>query len=214
MTSQQRRLGIVLGLNVSLIAALVIVGLAAHSVGVLAAAGDTAADSVALVLGLIAVTVRDRSTHPRRSLAIPVVALINGGALLVVTALIAVEAVHRLRSGVPEVHGLPVLIVSGLMVAVLLVAAWVLGASAANEDLHMRSVLLDTLADAATAGAVASAGAVIAVTGRFFWLDPALALGIAVIVAIPVTALCLKAVAALRGVEVEFRPGSTSTSKQ
>ena len=95
--SQQRRLGIVLGLNLSLIAALVIVGRAAHSVGVLAAAGDTAIDSVALVLGLTAVTVRDRSTHPRRSLAIPVVALINGGALLVVLALIVVEAVRRLR---------------------------------------------------------------------------------------------------------------------
>jgi Co/Zn/Cd efflux system component len=40
--SQQRRLGIVLGLNLPLVAAQVIVGLAAHSVGVLAAAGDTA----------------------------------------------------------------------------------------------------------------------------------------------------------------------------
>ncbi|HXO53049.1 MAG TPA: cation transporter [Mycobacterium sp.] len=202
--SQQRRLGIVLGLNLSLIAALVLVGLAAHSVGVLAAAGDTAIDSVALVLGLIAVTVRDRSTHPRRSLAIPVVALINSGALLVVLALIVVEAVRRLQRGVPEVHGVPVLIVSGLMMAVLLVGAWVLGSSAANEDLHMRSVLLDTLADAATAGAVASAGAVIALTGRFFWLDPALALAIAVVVAVPAIALCSKAVAAMRGVEVDF----------
>jgi cobalt-zinc-cadmium efflux system protein len=202
--SQQRRLGIVLGLNLSLIAALVLVGLAAHSVGVLAAAGDTAIDSVALVLGLIAVTVRDRSTHPRRSLAIPVVALINSGALLVVLALIVVEAVRRLQRGVPEVHGVPVLIVSGLMMAVLLVGAWVLGSSAANEDLHMRSVLLDTLADAATAGAVASAGAVIALTGRFFWLDPALAIAIAVVVAVPAIALCSKAVAAMRGVEVDF----------
>jgi cobalt-zinc-cadmium efflux system protein len=202
--SQQRRLGIVLGLNLSLIAALVLVGLAAHSVGVLAAAGDTAIDSVALVLGLIAVTVRDRSTHPRRSLAIPVVALINSGALLVVLALIVVEAVRRLHRGVPEVHGVPVLIVSGLMMAVLLVGAWVLGSSAANEDLHMRSVLLDTLADAATAGAVASAGAVIALTGRFFWLDPTLALAIAVVVAVPAIALCSKAVAAMRGVEVDF----------
>jgi len=202
--SQQRRLGIVLGLNLSLIAALVIVGLAAHSVGVLAAAGDTAIDSVALVLGLIAVTVRDRSTHPRRSLAIPVVALINGGALLVVLALIVVEAVRRLHRGAPEVHGLPVLIVSVLTMAVLLVGAWVLGGSAANEDLHMRSVLLDTLADAATAAAVASAGAVIALTGRFFWLDPALAIAIAVVVAVPAIALCSKAVAALRGVEADF----------
>jgi cobalt-zinc-cadmium efflux system protein len=202
--SQQSRLGIVLGLNLSLIAALVIVGLAAHSVGVLAAGGDTGADSVALVLGLIAVTVRDRSTHPRRSLAVPAAALINGGALLVVTTLIGVEAVRRLFRGAPEVHGLPVLIVSGVTMAVLFVGAWVLGTSAANEDLHMRSVLLDTLADAAAAGAVAIAGAVITLTGRFFWLDPALALAIAAVVAVPVIGLCRRAVAALRRVEVDF----------
>lgn len=202
--SQQKRLTIVLSLNLSLIAALVIVALTAHSVGVIAAAGDTAADSVALVLGLIAVSIRDRSSDPRRSLAIPVVALINGGALVVVAVLVVVEAARRLVRGVPEVHGLPVLIVSAATMAVLLVGAWVLGASAANEDLHMRSVLLDTLADAAAAGAVAIAGAVIALTGRFFWLDPALALAIGVLVAVPASRLCLKAVAGIRGEEVDF----------
>src|SRR5690349_608228 len=125
-------------------------------------------------------------------------------ALLVVAVLIVVEAIRRLTLGVPEVHGLPVLIVSVVTMAVLLVGAWVLGASAADEDLHMRSVLLDTLADAAAAGAVAVAGAVIALTGRFFWLDPVLALGIAVVVTVPASALCRKAVAAIRGEEVDF----------
>ncbi|OBJ30263.1 cation transporter [Mycobacterium colombiense] len=203
--SQRRRLGIVLGLNISLITALVVVGLAAHSVGVIAAAGDTAADSVALVLGLIAVTVRDRTAYAWRSVAIPVVALINGGALLVVAALIAAESIRRLARGVPEVRGLPVLIVSAVTMAVLLAGAWVLGASAANEDLHMRSVLLDTLADAAAAGAVAIAGAVIALTGRFSWLDSVLALAISALVAAPATTLCVKAIAAIRGKAVDFK---------
>lgn len=135
---------------------------------------------------------------------IPVVALINGGALLIVAVLIALEALRRLIGGVREVHGLPVLIVGAVTMAVLLTAAWVLGVSAANEDLHMHSVLLDTLADAAAAGAVAVAGAVIAVTGRFYWLDPALALTIAVVVAVPASKLCLKAVAAMRGEDVDF----------
>lgn len=202
--SQQARLSIVLGLNVALIAGLVLVGVSAHSMGVVAAAGDTAADSVALVLGLIAVAMRDRTTHPRRSLAIPIVALINAGALLIVAALIAVEAVRRLLRGVSEVHGVPVLVVSVVTMVVLLAGAGVLGVSAANEDIHMRSVLLDTLADAAAAGAVAIAGAVIAFTGRFFWLDPALALFIAVIVAVPSATLCHKAIAALGGGDVDF----------
>lgn len=132
------------------------------------------------------------------------VALINGGALLVVAALIAAESIRRLAWGAPEVHGLPVLIVSAVTMAVLLAGARVLGASAANEDLHMRSVLLDTLADAAAAGAVAIAGAVIALTGRFFWLDSVLALAISALVAAPATTLCVKAIAAIRGKAVAF----------
>ena len=202
--SQQARLSIVLGLNVALIAVLVGVGVGAHSVGVIAAAGDTAADSLALILGLVAVSVRDRTTHPRRWLAIPILALVNAGALLIVSVVIAAEAVRRLMRGVPEVHGLPVLVVSVVTMVVLLAGAWVLGASAAEEDIHMRSVLLDTLADAVAAGALAIAGAVIAFTGRFFWLDPALALVIAVIVAVPAAALCRKAIAALGGEDVDF----------
>lgn len=48
-----------LALNVSLIARLVVAGLTAHSLGVLAAAGDTAADASAIGLRLLAVWLRD-----------------------------------------------------------------------------------------------------------------------------------------------------------
>jgi cation diffusion facilitator family transporter len=202
--SEQRRLGAVLGLNLLLIAVLVAAGVNAGSLGVLAAAGDTAADSTALVLGLIAIAVRDRSSHPRRALAIPAVALINGVALVVVSVLIVAESVGRLSHGTAKVDGLPVVIVSVATMAVLLLGALVLGGSAANEDVHMRSVLLDTLADAAAAGAVAVAGAVIAVTGRFFWLDPALALCVALVILVPALSLCGKALAALRGNDMDF----------
>ncbi len=126
------------------------------------------------------------------------------GRLVVVSVLIVVEAIRRLARGVPAVPGLAVLIVSAVTMAVLLLGARMLGASAANEDLHMRSVLLDTLADAAAAGAVAVAGAVIALTGRFYWLDPVLALAIAAVVAVPAGELCLKAIASIRGKAVDF----------
>ena len=187
-----------------LIAVLVAAGVNAGSLGLLAAAGDTAADSTALVLGLIAIAVRDRASHPRRALAIPAVALINGVALVVVSVLIVAESVGRLSHGTAKVDGLPVVIVSVVTMAVLLLGAFVLGGSAANEDIHMRSVLLDTLADAAAAGAVAVAGAVIALTGRFFWLDPALALSVALVILVPALSLCGKALAALRGNDMDF----------
>jgi cobalt-zinc-cadmium efflux system protein len=48
--------------------------------------------------------------------------------------------------------------------------------------LNIEAVLLDTAADAAAAGGVAVSGAVILATGGWYWLDPAVALVIAVVV--------------------------------
>ena len=80
--TQQRRLGLVLGLNVLMIAGLLIVGLASHSLGVLAAGGDYAADSVAILLGIMAIRV---AKHPRgHPKATTFVALFNAVVLLVV----------------------------------------------------------------------------------------------------------------------------------
>lgn len=203
--SQRARLSIVLILNVCLIGALVAVGVRAHSVGVLAAAGDTVADSVALMLGLLAVFLRDRNPdRPDAHRPIGVVALINSASLLVMTVLIAVESIRRLIEHTAEPRGLPMLIVSVVTMLVLLLGAWVLGASATTEDLHMRSVMIDTLADAGAAAGVAIAGAVIAATGRFQWLDPAIALLVCVLVTIASTHLVIKAVASLRGADVDF----------
>lgn len=61
--SQSRRILTVLGLNLALIIGLVIAGLLAHAVSVLAAAGDTNADCFALVLGLIAIGTRTIRTR-------------------------------------------------------------------------------------------------------------------------------------------------------
>jgi cobalt-zinc-cadmium efflux system protein len=187
--SQRRRLSCVLALNVVMIAALVIVGVVAHSLGVLAAAGDFAADSVALVLGLIAVSIRDRSGGNRSSAATTVVACVNGAVLLVVTVVVIVEAVLRLRHGIHNVHGVPVMVVSIVSAVMMLGGAMILGFGSGAEDLHMRSVLLDTLGDGAAAGAVAVAGGVIALTHRFYWLDASLAAVIGVIIGLAASRL-------------------------
>lgn len=202
--SQRRRVLIVLGLNTALIAGLVIAGLAAHSVSVLAAAGDTVADCFALVLGLIAIMLRDRDPdHPHAQRPLAVAALINASLLLAVTVSVAVEAISRLRDGSPPVDGLPMLIVSVVTMGVMLAGALILGRSAADEDLHMRSVLVDALADAAASAAIAVAGTIVLITGAFFWLDPVLALGVSVLIAIAAMQLIVKAIAALRGRRVD-----------
>lgn len=203
--SQRRRILIVLGLNLALIIGLVIAGVFAHSVSVLAAAGDTIADCFALVLGLIAIALRDRNPdHPHAQRPIAIAALVNATLLLAVTVTVTVEAISRLQEGSPPVEGLPMVIVSVITMIVMLAGAFVLGRSAAGEDLHMRSVLIDTVADAAAAAAIAVAGVIILVANGLYWLDPVLALGVSVLIAIAAFQLIVKAIAALRGKDVDF----------
>lgn len=203
--SQRRRIVIVLCLNGTLIVGLVIAGVVANSVSVLAAAGDTVADCFGLVVGLIAIAMRDRDPdHPGAQRPIAIAALVNSTLLLVVVVTIGVEAVSRLSKGSPPVGGLPMVIVAVITMLAMLAGAVVLGRSAASEDLHMRSVLLDSLADAAAAAAIAVAGVVILVTGGWFWLDPVLALAVALFVAVAAVQLLVKAIASLRGKDVDF----------
>jgi cobalt-zinc-cadmium efflux system protein len=198
-------LSIVLALNLALFAGLVAVGLVANSVSVLAAAGDTIGDCLGLVLGLIAVALRDRDPrHPHAQRPIAVAALVNAIILTAVTVSVVVESVARLAAGSPPVSGLPVTIVSVITMLVMLAGAVVLGRSAADEDLHMRSVLLDALADAGAAAGVAVTGAIILATGGLYWLDPVLALAIAVVIAVASVGLTVKAAAALRGRTIDF----------
>lgn len=194
--SQRRRLTILLGLNLAMITALVIVGLEAHSLGVLAAGGDYVADSAAILLGIAAVTIRERIGEHSR--APTYVAIINGSALLIVTLLVIGEALRRLAQGTPAVHGLPVMIVGAIATGVMVLGIVILGTDAGEEDLHMRSVLLDTVSDALASAAVAIGGAVIYFTGRLFWLDSVLAAGIGVVVGIGALRLLRDAATALR----------------
>jgi cobalt-zinc-cadmium efflux system protein len=87
-----------------------------------------------------------------------------------------------LLGGNPEVHGLPVLIVSVLATGAMIACALILG-DIERSDFNMRSVMLDTLADAAAAAGVGVSGAIILVVGGLYWLDSAVALIVAVIVA-------------------------------
>lgn len=194
--SQQKRLGLVLGINLVMIAGLVIVGLASHSLGVLAAGGDYAADSTAILLGIIAIQIRKHPHgHPK---ATTYVALINGLVLLAVTAVVIFEGVHRLTSHTPHVEGLPVLIVSGIATISMALGAFIIGRDAGKEDLHMRSVLLDTVSDGVASAAVAVSGGIIYFTGKFYWLDSVLAIAIGVVIGYGAVKLLRDVVVALR----------------
>ena len=59
--------------------------------------------------------------------------------------------------------------------------AFILG-NIESSDFNMRSVMLDTVADAAAAAGVAIGGAIILIAGGLYWLDSAIALAVALVI--------------------------------
>lgn len=202
------RLTVVLLLNLLLITGLMIVGWTAHSVAVLATGVDYLADASAIAVSLLAIRLARRPVTSRRPRGYPnatnIAAGLNAGWLLVLNIGVIIAALSRLAGGVPEVHGFPVLIVSAIAAVVMLTGALILGGDLDNddegeggEDLNVRAVLLDTAADAAAAAGVAVAGALILTVGGWYWLDPAVALLIAVVVAYHALVLLRKVITAI-----------------
>lgn len=214
--SRTQRLVVVLVLNLALVAGLVVVGVTAHSLAVFAEGGDYLLDSAGVVVALLAIRLSSRPASPSRPRGHPrattVAALVNGGWLLALELLVAGSATKRLVTGTPEVDGLPVLVVSGVAALVMAAGALVLhadsgemadGAEDGERDLSVAAVLLDTVADAAAAAGVAAAGGIILATGGWYWLDPAVALAIAVVVAYHAFALLRKVLGRLRSSAAE-----------
>jgi cobalt-zinc-cadmium efflux system protein len=206
--TRSARLTVVLVLNLLLVAGLVIIGITAHSLGVLAEGADYVADAAAIGVSLLAINLAGRPPTTKRPYGYPkaaaVAALVNGGWLLALSLLVIAGAADRLIAGTPSVHGLPVLIVSAIAAVVMLGGALILGGDADDddhddgEDLNMRAVLLDTVADAAAAAGVAAAGGIILATGGYDWLDPAVGLIIALVVGYHALRLLRDVLAALR----------------
>ncbi len=189
--SRSARLWAVLVANLALVGALIGVGLAAHSLGVWAEGADYLADAAAIGVALVALRLQaPTATRPQgRPDATRHAALVNAGWLLALSLLVAAGAVDRLATGTRQVHGLPVLVVSGIAATVMLAGALLLGGDIDDDDddddgaLSVRAVLLDTAADAAAAAGVAAAGAVILATDGLYWLDPTVALIVSLAVA-------------------------------
>lgn len=178
--TRTHRLWVVLSLNLVLVAGLVAVGFGAHSLGVLAEGVDYLADAAAIAVSLFAIRLDSRRQTGGRAAA-TWAAGVNAGWLLLLNLLVIAASADRLSGHVPEVHGLPVLISSAVAAAVMLAGAALLTRDE-DPDLNLRAVVLDTVGDAAAAGGVAIAGGIILVVHGAYWLDPAVAITIAVVV--------------------------------
>jgi len=204
--TRSSRLVVALALNLALVVGLVAVGISAKSLGVLAAGADCLADAAAIGVALFAISLSKRPATATRPSGYPranaIAALVNAGWLLVLSVLIVASAADRLIGGTPSVHGLPVLIASVIAATAMTIAALTLRADSDGDEndeaLSLRAVLLDTAADAAAAAGVAIAGGIILATGRFDWLDPTVALVIAVVIGYHATRLLREVLVALR----------------
>ena len=192
--SRELRLRLVLGLNVALATTLVVGGVVAHSLGLFAAAGDTVTDVAAVLLSLVAVRLARRSPNAQRSFGYHrstiLAAQANAAAILLVCGVIVIEAIRRLQDP-PSVHGGMVLVFAGVAALVNGVAAVLLARD--RHDLNMRAVLLDTAGDATANAGVAAAGAVILLAGSYEWLDPAVSIVIAIVIAARAVHLLMQA---------------------
>ena len=208
--SQERRLGLVLAINLAMVAGLLIVGLLAQSLGVLSSGADYLGDALGAGLSLTALRLSRRGQGHQR--ATTLAALTNSSFLLIVTLTVAGEAIRRLLTGAPTIHSLPVVIISAIAAAAMIACALILGEVAG--DLSMESVMLDTIADAAAAIGVAVSGAIILVTNGTYWLDSLVALVIAIVVAYHALRLMRRAQMDLRERSASKRRGPTRSESR
>jgi len=182
--SRSRRLTLALWLNVALVAAQVAFGLAAHSLGLLADAEHNLSDVAAVVVSLVALRWGRRAPTAQHSYgyhrATILAALLNAATILAVTGVILWEGFKRLANPEPVQGGLVVVVA---LVAFLINAGSAFVLREKGSDLNMRSALLHMVGDALASLGVAIAGLAILVTGGFLWLDSAMSIVIALLIA-------------------------------
>jgi len=211
--SRSRRLWVVFALNLALVGGLVAVGLGTGSLGVFAEGVDYLGDAAGIGVSLLAIRLSSRDGpggRPRRVRDLTAVAaLINGGWLVLLSALVSAGAVLRLLGRTRAVDGLAVLVSSGIAALVMGLGALVLGGDDGDgeegDTLNIKAVLLDTAGDAAAAGGVALAGGLILLAHGLYWLDPAVALLVSGVVGFSALRLVAKVVRLLRRARPEPR---------
>ncbi|MBW4578324.1 MAG: cation diffusion facilitator family transporter [Tildeniella nuda ZEHNDER 1965/U140] len=196
--TKQTQLTIALLLLGSFAAAELVVGLTSGSLALIAEAGHMTADSLALVLALVATRfalrpkisvlsdsltgIMAESSPPALPEAVWEVwaALVNGLVLIAIALWIAWEAIQRLHTPPEAIASLPMLITAavGLVVNSINIALLHRGS---NHDLNLRGAFLHVLADAMSCIGVILA-AIAVTTLHWLWADGVISLVVASII--------------------------------
>ncbi len=161
---------------------LVVAGLRAHSLALLSEAGHNLSDFFALLLSWGAVFLQSRAPNPRKTFgynrAGVLAAFVNGLTLILISFYIWYEAFDRMLN--------PVRVHAGVMIWVAAAGVVMNGAIAlilmrGRRDINLRSALIHEIGDTLSTAAVIVGGVAISITGQT-WIDPALSVGIGVMI--------------------------------
>ncbi|MDP4212414.1 MAG: cation diffusion facilitator family transporter [Bacteroidota bacterium] len=172
-------IGIVL--NLAFVVVEVIAGLIIHSLSLLSDAGHNLADVASLGLALFAfrmLKVKSNATYTYGYKKTTVlVALLNGGILLVSIGAILFESVQRLIDPQP-LPGKTISLVAAIGILINGLTALLFFRSKEN-DLNMKGAFLHLMADAVVSGALVAGGILIYFTS-WYWVDPLLGIIVAI----------------------------------
>ena len=177
-----RVLRVSLAITLAYIVLLVVAGLRAHSLALLSEAGHNLTDFVALLMSWGAVYLQSRPPNTRKTYgyhrAGVLAAFVNGITLVLISFYIWYEAFKRLRA--------PVSVEASLMIWVAAAGVIMNGGIAllllrGHRDINLRSAVLHEIGDTLSTAAVIAGGIAIHFTGQS-WIDPALSVGIGVMI--------------------------------
>jgi cobalt-zinc-cadmium efflux system protein len=164
------------------IALLIVAGVRAHSLALLSEAGHNVSDFLALLLSLLAVYIQERPPSATKTFGYQragvLAALVNSATLLLLSFWIVYEAIQRLLHPV-SVHPATMVWVAAAGVVMNGFIALLLWQS--SHDVNIRSAFLHMLGDTLSTAAVIAGAFAILWTNRD-WIDPALSIGIAIMI--------------------------------
>jgi cobalt-zinc-cadmium efflux system protein len=173
--------GIVLNLVFVVIEA--VVGLVIHSLSLLSDAGHNLADVASLGLSLFAfrmMKVKSNTvyTYGYKKTTV-LVALLNGGILLISIGAILYESIHRLID--PEVlPGKTISIVAAIGILINATTALLFFRNK-DSDLNIKGAFLHLMSDAVVSAALVVGGIIIVYT-KWYWIDPVMGILVAVVI--------------------------------
>jgi len=177
-----RMLRIALACTLVYIVLLAVAGVRSHSLALLSEAGHNVSDFFALLLSWLAAFLGQRPATSTKTFgwrrAGVLAAFINAISLIVISGFIVYSAYQRILHPEP-VHAGLMMWVAGA--GVVLNGSITLMLMRGARDINVRSVIIHEVGDTLSTAAVIAGGWMISVTGQN-WIDPALSIGIAVLI--------------------------------